>query len=212
MSGQNLENKATRQDKTTLRPFRPDLPAHFISDACSLGISASVYQEEKGGDLVPVDHVDRARSATEQGWDSQIEWESLGKSWGLQMLRSYLISKHFTSWGDHFPLVPLFNNLSKPASRRVAKYRQQVQDLSFRQGNSTPAISTVVDVQGTQITAVRHGATKIRDSQRFKKVAPKIQKPSTYSPAATGPVRPRHRTTTAYCSNRAATWTTRWSR
>ena len=30
----------------------------------------------------------------------------------------------------------------------------------------------VTDVQGTQITAVRHGATKIRDSQRFKKVAP----------------------------------------
>ena len=118
-------------DKTTLRPFRPDLPAHFISDACRLGISASVYQEEKGGDLVPVDHVDRARSATEQGWDSQIEWGSLGKSWGMQMLRSYLIGKHFTSWGDHFPLVPLFNNLSKPASRRVAKYRQQVQDLSF---------------------------------------------------------------------------------
>ena len=31
---------------------------------------------------------------------------------------------------------------------------------------------SVVDVQGTQITAVRHGATKTRDSQRFKKVAP----------------------------------------
>lgn len=30
---------------------------------------------------------------------------------------------------------------------------------------------SVIDVQGTQITAVRHGAIKIRDSQRFKKVA-----------------------------------------
>ena len=118
-------------DKTTLRPFRPNLPIHFISDACRLGISASVYQEEEGGDLVPVDHVDRALSVTEQGWGSQIEWESLGKSWGMQMLRPYLIGKHFTSWGDHYPLVPLYNNLSKPASRRVAKHRQQVQDLSF---------------------------------------------------------------------------------
>ena len=30
----------------------------------------------------------------------------------------------------------------------------------------------VTDVQGTQITAVRRGATNIRDSQRFKKVFP----------------------------------------
>ena len=49
----------------------------------------------------------------------------------MQMLRPYLIGKHFTSWGDHYPLVPLYNNLSKPASRRVAKHRQQVQDKSF---------------------------------------------------------------------------------
>ena len=118
-------------DKTTLRPFRPHLPTHYISDACRQGISAAVYQEEPGGDLVPVDHVDRALSVTEQGWDSQIDWESLGKSWGMQMLRPYLIGRPFTSWGDHYPLVPLYNNLSKPASRRVARHRQQVQDLSF---------------------------------------------------------------------------------
>ena len=36
---------------------------------------------------------------------------------------------------------------------------------------------TVLDVQGTQIIAVRHGATKTRDSQRFMKVAP-TQPPS----------------------------------
>ena len=35
-------------DKTTLRPFLTNLPTHFKSDACRLGISASVYQEEKG--------------------------------------------------------------------------------------------------------------------------------------------------------------------
>ena len=38
------------------------------------------YQEEKDGTLVPVDHVDRALSITEQGWESQLLWESLGNA------------------------------------------------------------------------------------------------------------------------------------
>ena len=53
-------------------PVRQDHPQaiqHFISDACSQGLSNSVYQEEKDGTLVPVDHVDRALSITEQGWE-----------------------------------------------------------------------------------------------------------------------------------------------
>ena len=119
-------------DKTTLRPFRPDLPTHFISDACRQGLAASVYQEERDGTLVPVDHVDRALSITEQGWESQLEWESLGKAWGMQMLRPYLVGKEFTSWGDHQPLVPLYNTPTMPAGRRVTKHRQQVQDLVFK--------------------------------------------------------------------------------
>ena len=118
-------------DKTCLRPFRTELPTHFISDASRYGIAASVYQEEKDGTFVPVDHVDRALSTTEQGWESQLEWENLAKSWGMNMLRTYLVGKKFTSWGDHLPLVPLYNNPAIAAGRRITKHRQQVQDLQF---------------------------------------------------------------------------------
>ena len=101
-----------------------------------------MYQEEKDGTLVPVDHVDRALSITEQGWESQLEWESLGKTWGMQMLRPYLVGEEFTSWGDHQPLVPLYNTPTMPAGRRVTKHRQQVQDLVFKDkfltGKSNP--------------------------------------------------------------------------
>jgi hypothetical protein len=117
--------------ETTLRPFNPSRPTHFVSDASPLGIAASVYQEQKGGTWVPVDHVDRALSAAERGWDSQIEWESLAKCWGMRMLRSYLVGQTFTSWGDHKPLVPLYNNLAAPASIRLNAHRRKVQDLSF---------------------------------------------------------------------------------
>ena len=120
-------------DKTCLRPFRPELPTHFISDASRCGIAASVYQEERDGTFVPVDHVDRALSTTEQGWESQLEWESLAKSWGMNMLRTYLVGKKFTSWGDHLPLVPLYNNPAIAAGRRVPKHRQHIKNLSMKE-------------------------------------------------------------------------------
>ena len=111
--------------ETTLRRFDPNLDTHFVSDASPLGIAASIYQEQKDGIWVPVDHVDRALSVVEQGWNSQIEWESLGKSWGMQMLRSYLVGQHFTSWGDHQPLLPLYNNLTTPTSIRIESHRKK---------------------------------------------------------------------------------------
>ena len=64
--------------RTTLRPFSKDKPTHFVSDASSEGISASLYQEEEDGRWVPVDHANRALLAAEQRWKSQIDWESLG--------------------------------------------------------------------------------------------------------------------------------------
>jgi hypothetical protein len=118
-------------DQTTLRAFNPKRETHFISDASPKGLAASIYQRREDGVLVPVDHVDRAMSATEQGWRSQIEWESLAKAWGMTMLRPYLVGKHFTSWGDHKPLVSLYNDLTTPSSIRLNSHRQRVQDLSF---------------------------------------------------------------------------------
>ena len=118
-------------DRTTLRPFSMDKPTHFVSDASPAGISASLYQEEKDGRWVPVDHASRALSAAEQRWKSQIDWESLGKSWGMTQFRHYLVGRHFNSWGDHEPLLAYYNDLTKPGSVRLNKHRQLIQDLSF---------------------------------------------------------------------------------
>ena len=118
-------------DKTTLRPFNPKKTAHFVSDASPLGISASLYQEEEDGSWVPVDHTSRALSESEQRWKSQIDWESLAKSWGMVQFRHFLVGTHFTSWGDHEPLLPYYNDLTKAGSVRLNKHRQKIQDLSF---------------------------------------------------------------------------------
>ena len=87
-----------------------------MSDASPKGIQASLYQEEDDKTWVPVNHVSRALSVEEQNWGSQIDWESLAKSWGMQQFRYYLSGCKFTSWGDQQPLIPLYNNFSRPSS------------------------------------------------------------------------------------------------
>ena len=119
------------QDRSILVPFKVGRPTHLVTDASAEGIAASVYQADDGGRWLPVDHASRALSHHERTWDSQIEWESLGKMWGMTTFRPYLIGEKFTSWGDHKPLVPLYNDFTKPASARIAKHRSKVTDLTF---------------------------------------------------------------------------------
>ena len=53
-----------------------------MTDASPCGIATSLYQEDNQGKWVPVDYTSRALSVYEQGWDLQIDWESLVKVWG----------------------------------------------------------------------------------------------------------------------------------
>ena len=109
--------------RTYLAPHDPKRKEHLVTDAFPCGIAASLYQEVDQGKWVPVDHTSRALSGYEQGWESQIDWESLAKVWGMMMFWPYLIGVHFTSWADHKPLLPLYNEMSKAAPVRVARHR-----------------------------------------------------------------------------------------
>ena len=117
--------------RTYLAPHDHTRKTHLVTDASPSGIAASVYQEDDAGTWVPVDHTSRALSAVEQGWQSQIDWESLAKTWGMEMFRPYLVGVRFTSWGDHKPLLPLYNDMTKTAPVRVTRHRNKVQDLRF---------------------------------------------------------------------------------
>ena len=55
----------------------------------------------------------------------------MAKTWGMMMFRPYLIGVHFTSWGDHKPLLPLYNEMTMAAPVRVGRHRNKVQDLGF---------------------------------------------------------------------------------
>ena len=60
----------------------------------------------------------------------------------MEEFRSYLIGSAFTSWCDHKPLIPLYNNRQSKVSKRIARHRDQVQDLEYTMkhipGNENP--------------------------------------------------------------------------
>ena len=130
-------------DKTVLAPFDPKKTIHIVGDASPEGIAATIYQEHQDGTWRPVDHSSRALTPQEKRWNSQIDWEALAKVYGMTVFRQYIVGTHFFCWGDHKPLVPLFNNLNKPAPARVTRLRNMVVDLTFTDkyipGHKNPA-------------------------------------------------------------------------
>ena len=66
--------------RTYLVLHDPRRKTHLVTDASPCGIAASLYQEDETGRWVPVDHTSRAMSTVEQGWQSQIDWDSLAKT------------------------------------------------------------------------------------------------------------------------------------
>ena len=127
-SYQKLMNIMTAE--TTLRPYDMHRKTHFVADASPVGIQASIYQEDESGTWLPVDHLSRALTVTEQKY-SPIEKESLAQSWGMNQFRFYLLGSIFTSWSDHKPLIPLYNNRQSPVSKRISRHRDQIQDLHY---------------------------------------------------------------------------------
>ena len=62
---------------------------------------------------------------------SPIERESLAQSFGMDQFRFYLVGGQFTSWTDHEPLVGIYNNKQKPATKRIKKHRNNISDLQY---------------------------------------------------------------------------------
>ena len=116
----------------TLRPYVKDRKTHLVTDASPQGIAASLYQEDESGTWFPVDHISQALSEMKKNWDSQIYWEPLVKVFRMKTFRHYLISTEFMAWGDHQPLIRLYNNTNRLTPARVSKHRGQVMDLVFK--------------------------------------------------------------------------------
>ena len=117
-------------DPSTLQAFDISRPTHVAADSSEHGMQGSIYQEINKNEWVPIDHTSRALTPTEQNY-SPIERESLAQSWSLEQFRYYLVGASFTTWTDHEPLLPIYNNRSRATSKRISQHRDKVQDLEY---------------------------------------------------------------------------------
>ena len=60
-----------------------------------------------------------------------IERESLAQSWTMEQFRYYLVGAPFTTWTDHEPLLPIYNNRGRATSKRLSQHRDKIQDLEY---------------------------------------------------------------------------------
>ena len=81
----------------------------------------------------------------------------------MMMFRPYLVGNQFTSWGDHKPLIHLYNDLNKPATVKIAKNRSKIIDLTFTEkylpGKQMPADYSSDTHSPSLISANRRGTT-----------------------------------------------------
>ena len=67
--------------RTYLASHDPKRKMHLVTDTSPCRIAAFLYQEDDQGMRVPLNHTSKALFLYEQGWESQIDWESLAKVW-----------------------------------------------------------------------------------------------------------------------------------
>ena len=117
-------------DPSTLQAFDLTKPTHVAADSSEHGMQGSIYQERSKDEWVPIDHTSRALTPTEQNY-SPTEQESLAKSWTMEQFRYFLVGAPFTTWTDHEPLLPTYNNRDRATSKRLSQHRDKVQDLEY---------------------------------------------------------------------------------
>ena len=77
-----------------------------------MGNASSIYMTTVGeiGEETwwGVNHISRSLTKTKSGYP-QIDRKSLAQAWGMRQNRYSLLSRVFTSFTDHRPLIPFYN-------------------------------------------------------------------------------------------------------
>jgi hypothetical protein len=100
------------------------------------GVASAVAQ---GYDVVgqrdpqyrPVHHSSRSLTKAEKGY-GKVEGESLAVLTGIKTNSRFLYGTEFEIITDHMPLIPLYNNPTRPAPVRVERHRSKLRSFQFK--------------------------------------------------------------------------------
>ena len=95
---------------------------HGVASTLAQAYKTPGYREPQ---YRPVIHHSRALTKAERGL-GKIEGESLAVLAGVKINSTYLHGLEFEVVTDHLPLVPLYNNPTRPAPVRVERHRAKL--------------------------------------------------------------------------------------
>ena len=127
-----------------MSPYDTRLRTRLYVDSSPTGTQATLAQlhKHKGEDAwKPVNHTSRAWTKAEAGY-GQIERESNGILTGMTMNKMYTLGTHVEVVTDHKPLIPLYNNPTRPRNLRVDRHRTKLlpyrYTVIYEAGESSP--------------------------------------------------------------------------
>ena len=144
--GRSFERlKELLSSDTVLMSYEPTRKTRLYVDHGPSGLASSVCQQyhEPGQPKQwrMVTHKSRSLQKAELNYE-KIEGESLGVLWGIKAHAMYLYGTKFEVIVDHQPLVPHYNNVTRPAPCRVARHRSKLRNFNFHMtyepGKTTP--------------------------------------------------------------------------
>ena len=121
-----LKNALSNEPVVLVHP-NFDLPFRVQTDASDFAISAILSQNDSSGHDHPIQYLSRKLRENELKWNSR-DKEAIAIVWALDMLRPYLIGKHFTLETDCNNLLWLMK-AEKP--QKLVRWAMQLQEYDF---------------------------------------------------------------------------------
>ena len=132
---------------TVLANYDPAKPTRVYVDHGPEGVASTLTQ----GHVIPgqrelqyraINYHSRSLTKAEKGY-GKIEGESLAVLAGIKANSMYLYGTEFEVVNDHMPLIPLYNNPTRPAPVRVERHRSKLRSFRFKMihqpGRTNPA-------------------------------------------------------------------------
>ena len=131
-----IKMKSMLNADTVLVNYDPARKTRLYVDHGPKGVAATVAQKyDVVGQREPqyraVYHSSRSLTKAEMGY-SKVEGESLGVMTGCKTNSRFLYGTEFEVITDHLPLVPLYNNSTRPAPARVERHRSKLRSFQFK--------------------------------------------------------------------------------
>ena len=132
---------------TVLMSYDPERSTRLYVDHGPDGVASTVTQRydvpgKREPEYRPVAYKSRSLKPAEKRY-SKVEGESLGVLSGCMENKQYLYGTKFEVVVDHKPLVPLYNNPSRPGPVRVDRHRSKLRAFNFKvryePGKATPS-------------------------------------------------------------------------